>query len=347
MIPLARIISQKGHRVYIGAGEKHAALFRAELPDLSFINFPGFSPGYSRFLPQYFAMLLKSPILLFHIISEHRRLGKIIKEHDIDIVISDNRFGLWNKSVTTVYVTHILRIPLPAPLRIFEIIGVILQRYIINKFDHCIIPDLPGEYNLSGRLSHNIRLPANTRYTGILSRFDVSHSNSGSFDFPHNTIILSGPEPQRGILRMKLVKALENESVTTIILEGQPEKDGPAESKGNIISYPHLASHQLAELLKTSRCIISRSGYTTIMDLVFLKRSAFLIPTPGQTEQEYLAEFLSAKECVRTTKQKEIGSVTDFSSPRLSVPDELISESKKLLDSFLNELLEEMKENQG
>lgn len=209
MIPVARKLNELNNNVFIGAGEKHLALFRVEMPELNLISFPGFSPGYSRHLPQYLFMLLKTPLLLYHIIAEHCRLKKIIRNYKIDIVISDNRFGLWNRNITSVYVTHMLRIPLPKPLRLLESIGMMLHRFVIKNYSMCYIPDLPGELNISGRLSHGVRIPGNARYIGILSRFASGKAEQiNPFQYNHNTVILSGPEPQRSVLKHKLINAL-------------------------------------------------------------------------------------------------------------------------------------------
>lgn len=344
MIPLARQLQERNCRVIIGGGEKHLALFRAELPGLSYINFPGFSPGYSRHLPQYLFLLLKTPLLLYHIISEHFRLKKIIIEHRIDIVISDNRFGLWSNMITSVYVTHILRIPLPPPLKILERIGVALHGWIIRKYTYCIIPDLPGEINLSGRLSHGLKLPGNARYIGILSRFDTKLTQTGEFSFRHNTVILSGPEPQRSMLREKLEKILSQMDIPSVILEGRPERDG-VESKGIIISYAHLSASGMSELLTSSENIITRSGYTSLMDLVHLNCSALLIPTPGQTEQEYLADYMDEKGWFKSIRQKKLSTQLVLPGIKSNWPVSMVEESRFLLDKFLRELLKEKEED--
>jgi hypothetical protein len=294
MIPVASRLMES-NKVFVGAGPRHLALFRSELNGPEYIDFPGFRPRYSRHLPQYLAMLFKTPILLYHIISEHIRLRKIIKKYSISIVISDNRFGLWNKSIKTVYFTHILRIPLPRALRLLEHMGVLLHRFIISRYSFCFIPDLPGDLNLSGRLSHGLKLSPNVRYTGIISRFSIPQKPARNFNFSHYTVILSGPEPQRSILRSGLIHALQERKQITVILEGIPGMNDHPSEKGNFIHYSHLEAPDFAELVKTSEGIISRSGYTTIMDLVTLGRSALLIPTPGQTEQEYLAEYMSSR----------------------------------------------------
>lgn len=343
MIPVARILREKKHNVYIGAGQKHLSLFEAELPGLHLVNFPGFSPRYSKIFPQYLAMLLKSPALLFYIIADHYRLKKIIRQYNIHIVISDNRFGLWNRNVRSAYVTHMPRIPLPAAFRFLEMTGVLLHRYIIEKYSLCFIPDLPGDINFSGRLSHGLRLPSNIVYAGILSRFLLPpDSDPAGFTAPHNTIILSGPEPQRSLFRNKLASVLRHREPVTFILEGRPEKEFTRYRDGNLVSLNHLPTASFAGLIRSSNLIFSRSGYTTIMDLLCLGRSAVLIPTPGQTEQEYLADYLSAKGWFKTVKQEAMDDdraliMQDTSS----FPAGIAEQSLKLLYSALGKLLEE------
>jgi hypothetical protein len=343
MIPVARNLLARNHNIFVGSGEEHSALFRNELPGLSYIEFTGFKPGYSRFIPQYLALLLKMPLLLYHIIMEHYRLKRIVRQYDIDIVISDNRFGLWNSDVTTVYVTHMPLIPFPKKLRFLEFAGAFLHSIIIKKYSFCFIPDLPGELNVSGRLSHGIRLQENTRYIGILSRFNDSDTTQKEdpVTFQHNTVILSGPEPQREILKQKLVALFEYGEIITVFLEGKPGRPGESQRSGNVIAYNHLPEKEMIEVISGSNCIITRSGYTTIMELISLNCNAVLIPTPGQTEQEYLAEYLAGKGWFQTISQSKIKEGIPFPSTDVKWSVEIIKESKTLLNKVLDELLED------
>ena len=246
MIPVARKLREMNFNVIIASGEDHLALFRNELSGVSYLNFKGFKPGYSRHLPQYLYLLFKIPELIYHIIAEHNRLKKIIADNKIDLVISDNRFGLWNEDITTAYVTHMPLIPLPKPLRFLEPVGRYLHRKIIEKYTFCFIPDLPGDTNLTGRLSHGFKLPDNVRFAGILSRFsDIEEAVSDPLKLRHNTVILSGPEPQREILKQKLIVILKDKEPMTLMLEGKPGKRGEIERKGNIAFYNHLPASRM------------------------------------------------------------------------------------------------------
>lgn len=341
MIPVARELQLLGYNVIIGSGEKHMSFFRAELPGLSYIDFGGFSPGFSRYLPQYAAMLFKIPQLIYHIIKEHRRLKNIIRDYKIDIVISDNRFGLWNRDITTVYVTHMPKIPFPRPFRFLEFAGVMLHREIIRRYTLCFIPDLPGEDNLTGRLSHGFKLPGNVRFTGILSRFisEAAPPEEVKEIVIYNTIILSGPEPQRTILKYELASLFKDSGTVSVFLEGRPEIPGEKVMSGNLIYHNHLPAPEMKNLLIQSKSIICRSGYTTIMDLVSLNCSALLIPTPGQTEQEYLAEYLSGKGWFSSIRQRKIKNGI-IPPPKVAIwsSSEIVSKSRVLLKAALDEL---------
>ena len=342
MIPLAEKLRGLNYNIIFGAGEKHLAFLRRELPDLTYINFPGFRPVYSRFLPQYIVLLLEIPVLIYHIISEHLRLKKIITEHAIDIVISDNRFGLWNKKIKTVYITHQPLIPFPRFLSFLEFTGVYIHRRVIRKFTFCFIPDLPGDLNLTGRLSHGVKLPRNARFTGILSRFcGLPAANDSPSPKPGNiTVILSGPEPQRSILEKKLTGILKKKDQSAVILGGRPDRQTGVINTGNIIRYDHLQRQAMKDLISGSGTIISRAGYTTIMELVSLGRSALLIPTPGQTEQEYLARYLTAKGWFSSIPQKKLNESLPFIPEKSEWNNEIMVQSRILLDKALRELSE-------
>ena len=343
MIPIARKLREMNYNVIIASGDEHLALFRNELTGLSYINFKGFKPGYSRYLPQYLFLLFKIPGLIFNIISEHSRLKRIIAEYKIDLVISDNRFGLWNKNITSVYVTHMPLIPLPKPLKFLEPVGVFLHRKIIEKYTFCFIPDMPGDINLTGRLSHGLRLPGNVRFVGILSRFmGTEKTFQDPLKIAHNTVILSGPEPQREIFKQKLIKVLKDKEPMTLMLEGKPAKQGEIKRNGNITFYNHLPASGMKEIIEDSEYIISRSGYTTIMELVSLKCTALIIPTPGQTEQEYLAEYLAEKGWFITMSQNKIKEGISLIPGNVIWEDKINSQSSLLLDEVLKELLEKI-----
>lgn len=342
MVPVARKLLAMGNNVFIGSGENHSEFFRKEVSGLSYIHFPGFRIKYSGWLPQYIVIFFRTPAFIFRCIAEHYRLKKIISEYNIDIVISDSRIGLWNKHISTALVTHMIRIPHPGGLRFLENLGNPLVKNLTGKFKLCLIPDLPGEVNVSGKLSHNVSLPSNARYAGLLSRFvDPGPESSGIRKKYYCTVILSGPEPQKSILRDKLSEILKTADKPSVILEGSPRGEIRRSVKGNITYISHLPTSEFGKLILESENIVTRSGYTTIMELISLRRSALLIPTPGQSEQEYLAEYLAGKGWFKTTSQDNLSHGTDIREIKASLPAQIMPESEKLLNAALSELLEE------
>jgi hypothetical protein len=345
MIPLAIRLRERGFTIIIGTGKKYHRFFAAEIPGIECICLPGFRPGYSSYLPQYLILLAQIPLLVWHSIAENFRLKKIIKKRKIDIVISDNRFGLRSSNIRSVYVTHQIRIPFPEYFRFLEPAGIWLHRQVIRKFSLCIIPDLPGDLNLSGKLSHDVRLPGNTIYTGILSRFTCTEDDkAGPAVDPGGTVVmLSGPEPQRSILEKKLLQLFTDNITKTIFLAGRPDCDDQESDDKRPGYFSHLQGSIMKKILAGSGRIITRPGYTSIMELVSLGKSAILIPTPGQTEQEYLAGLLRDRGWFACLPQKCVGELLP-PVPAYSFPaDEIIRQSSILLETALDRILEDKK----
>jgi hypothetical protein len=338
MVPLALRLQELGNNVFFGSGEEHLTFLKNEVPGAKYILFPGFRIRYSSWLPQYLIILFKSPLLLYHISLEHFRLKKIIREYSIDIVISDSRIGLWNRTIKTVFVTHQLRIPFPKTFRFLEFIGIYFIRSVIRKYTWCFVPDLDGEVNVSGRLSHGILLPENVIYTGLLSRFRNVDFTPGTSS-GRIVVMLSGPEPQKSILKTRITMFLLSKGTEAIILEGKPGATVESGRLKNIVFRSHLSSSETIKQLKESESIISRSGYTTVMELVNLGLTALLIPTPGQTEQEYLAESLSAKGWFRTVSQKELNREIALPLSHKSSAPNVAGMSNALLERALAKLL--------
>lgn len=340
MIPLARLLKERHNNIFVGAGKKLQELFRSDLQGLNYIDFKGFRPRYSKILPQYIVMLLQLPILIYNIVAEHLRLKKVIMKHSIDIVISDNRFGLWNRQIKSIYITHQPLIPFPGKLRSLEWTGVMFHRFFMKKYSACLIPDLPGELNLTGRLTHGMKLHGNTRFIGILSRFNSSSADiDRKLSPPFNTLIITGPEPQRTLLRQKVIDIFKNAALPLVVLEGKPGDATHTEHEKNVISYNHLPADEMKKIITDSSLIIARSGYSTIMELISLNRTALLVPTPGQTEQEYLAKYLSDKGWFTAISQKKLESEPELSVKHEYPGSEIVAESSALLEKALDEIL--------
>ena len=289
-VPIIRRLTDEGNEITIVADGFPLEFLRHEFPELAFIEYSSYPIHYSEGKSQIGAMIRCFPKIIMKIISEHRWLKKLLKAEHFDMIISDNRFGLWNKNVHSVYITHQLMIKMPKGLKFLEPIVWRFHRFFILKYDECWIPDYEGEKNLSGDLAHKYPLPKNAKFIGSLSRFSLLKDIIPKSEY-QTVAVLSGVEPQRSLFEKELIKRFENRAEKTLIVQGKPQKEKQIQTIQNITIVSHLETSELASVLLGAEQIISRSGYSTIMDLDALNclHKAELIPTPGQTEQEYLA----------------------------------------------------------
>src|SRR5678815_787342 len=173
----------------------------------------------------------------------------------------------------------------------------------INRFKECWVPDLIGENNLAGELSHPVNNPGvPVKYIDLLSRFE---KKEGTEIKNRVLFILSGPEPQRTILENKVIDEISHYPGTATVVRGLPSAQSVIPSTGMIKFYNHLSAKEFNEEIEKADWVISRSGYSTIMDLATLQKKSILIPTPGQTEQEYLAKSLWQKKIAFSVEQKQ------------------------------------------
>lgn len=300
-IPIINVLNEHDIEVIIAAEGPVAKLLQNEYPDLSFLPLTGYRIKYSRRNRFFFLkMMLQFPRVLATVLHEKKWLKKMISLHKIDAVISDNRFGLHHANTPCIYVTHQLFIQTGNGF--LNKIAQKINYYFINKFDECWVPDVAGPKNLAGKLSHPGHFPMKpVKYIGILSRFKKSIT-SKKYDL---LVLLSGPEPQRTIFENYLLAQLKNIEGRIVLVRGLPDngnKLNPANK--NLAIHDHLPAAALNELIQQSENIIARCGYSTVMDLLTLKQKAILVPTPGQTEQEYLATYLLENKIFLTCPQE-------------------------------------------
>ena len=299
-IPIIKALLEQGCEVLIAAETDSAELLKKEFPALQFLYLKGYRIKYSRnkiWLP--FKILFQFPKIIRSINNENSWLKAAVKAHNIDAVISDNRFGLYHTEVPCVYITHQLMIE--TGNRFTRWVAQKIHYHYINKYTVCWVPDADGEINLAGKLSHPEKLPrVAVKYTGPLSRFEKITAPK-KYDL---LICLSGPEPQRTIFEDILLNDLQHYSGKALFVRGLPlnKKEKKIQNK-NVAIANHLSALDLNKAIEGADMFIGRCGYTTVMDLVKLQHKAVLIPTPGQKEQEYLAGFLLQQQLFCCIKQ--------------------------------------------
>ncbi|UYQ92893.1 glycosyl transferase family 28 [Chitinophaga horti] len=276
----------------IAAEGKHAALLAQEFPQLTILPLAGYKITYAK-RGVFFGLKIvqQIPKIYRAVANEQAWLRKTVKEHGIDAVISDNRFGLSLPDLPCVFISHQLLIKTPFG-GITERILKKINFFYIRKYTECWVPDFKDEPNLSGELAHLEDMPGNVTYLGCLSRFEKKPNVTQKYDL---LVLISGPEPQRTRLEELIISQIKPLPVKALIVSGKPDQAFRNEIATGITHVSHLNAKELNDAVLASGLVLCRSGYTTLMDLAKLDKKAILVPTPGQTEQEYLGKWLMDK----------------------------------------------------
>lgn len=309
-------------------------LLRQEFPKLKFHELVSYDVHYSRIIPLILSLLFQVPKFLKRIRKEHDQIEKIIQKEKIDLIISDNRFGCWSQQTHSIFITHQVNLQLPWIMKWTYSFVNYFNHQQIKKFGLCWIPD-DSRNRITGELSYRSGL--NARYIGMLSRFEKDSSVQIKYDL---LILLSGPEPQRTLLEQKLMRKLQGTLLKVFFVRGiLGENVLEIESIPNVLCKNHLNTNELSRVIQESKIIISRSGYSTIMDLAKLNKKAIFIPTPGQTEQMYLARQLKSRKIAYCTNidELDINEAVKLSSGYAGFSGEYKND---LLAGAINEVLE-------
>ncbi|MEI8202729.1 MAG: glycosyltransferase [Bacteroidota bacterium] len=319
-VPLLHYYAAKGYQIMVAADGVAYRYFQNDFPDVQLIHLKGFDVKY----PPQDASPLKwiwaiLPGFVKSIFSEHRELKNILREHSIDIIISDNRYGVWNRKTYNVILTHQLNVISPLKIPFADAFSRFISRILVSRFHECWIPDFEGNQNLSGKLSHGLKLPKQAKFIGPLSRFSIINEEVSSEKY-ELLILLSGPEPQRSIFEKTLLEQLKLNPIKTLIVRGLPGNNETIALPSHIRMISHLPTPLLKAALMNSCLVICRSGYSSVMDLFCLKKKAVLVPTPGQTEQEYLAEKLLNEGVFYSISQQNF-SLEEAMNKAIDFPD--------------------------
>lgn len=295
-VPIIESFLENNYKVIVATESPLTEFFQERFPEIEMAFLPGPKITYHHKGSLARKIISQIPRWAVWTIKEKQLLKELVKIHLPFKIISDNRYGIRMKNIPSILITHQLMIKLPTRLHFFEGLLHRIIRQLILRFDECWIPDEEMALGLSGDLSHKYPLPKNAKFIGIQSRFMIQQvENEPLISLPNADIlvILSGPEPQKNILKEQLIRLLLRTNYSVVMITGDPNFPNSETGKNkNLTFFSHLSQNLLKQLIEKTPIIISRSGYSSIMDFWYLQKNAILIPTPGQTEQEYLAQHL-------------------------------------------------------
>jgi hypothetical protein len=302
-IPLIRQFLEHGHLVTVAVSEPHNLLIREAFPDVEILKLEGYKVKYAK-NPRFFPikMALQFPKILLRHFRDRLWIKNLLLNRTFDIIISDNRYAMFHDQAKSIIITHQLEIKTGK-----SALDKLVQGFIykwIERFDECLIPDFEGAENLAGALSHPKTKPdLPLKYLGPLSRFVLSDEKV-VYDL---AILISGPEPQRSLFELQMITQLQDCKKKVLLVRGLPKgKVAMKLNHPNVEVCDHLGEQELNQKILQSQYVVCRSGYSTLMDLYILRKSATIIPTPGQSEQEYLAKHLDGKYGFTSIEQKQL-----------------------------------------
>jgi uncharacterized protein (TIGR00661 family) len=312
-VPVIKQIIKLGHQVVFAGNTNQQKYIRQNFPQLEMLDLEGYNVQYAKtktgLLPKIIAQI---PRLKRCIKKEHLWLQNVIKSHHIDAVISDNRYGLYSSHVPCILMTHQLQIRSGLSSYFDKVLLKIHYRFI-EKFSRCWVVDVPEDEGLSGVLAHPAVFPKiETEYIGLLSQCAGLTEKKKKDDDFIVLVLLSGAEPQRTILSEMLWKKAIKSDKHFIYVEGSDTAIQPPVIPDHISYHKRLSEKELVIAIGAASIVICRSGYSSLMDLLAMGKKAILIPTPGQTEQEYLAKLMHEKKIFMAARQQKFDIQTSI-----------------------------------
>ncbi len=283
-IPIIKALLKNGFMPIIASDGDALLLLKKEFPQLPFYELPAYNIIYSKGKNQKLKLFLQSKKIIKAAKEEQLTIGRIHKKEKLSGIIADNRFGVRLKELPSVYITHQINVLSGSATNISSAI----HQKIMRKFSVCWVPDYTSDFKLSGKLSAITSRKLNIEYIGALSRFKKKKVPK-HYEI---LILLSGPEPQRSLLETKLLNEFKYYDKKVLLVRGIFTTDSLKTNNKNIEVKNHLLTKDLENAINSSKLILCRSGYSTILDMAKLQKKVFFIPTPGQYEQEYLAAHL-------------------------------------------------------
>ena len=307
----------KDNHVILSSNGISSILLRQEFPTLKCIDYPDYAVNYPRnkmmFLPR---MAFQLPNIIIKLIKEYLQTQKVIKNENIDIIISDSRYGVISKGVPTIFIMHQLRFQFSGIFKSIEFLGEWFNFFIFRYYKEIIIPDVKMIPNLTGDLTHYGKISHHSKlhYLGIfcsVSKLNVEEDIDYLFS-------ISGPEIQRTLFEEIILRQIKNIPGKKVVVLGKPDDDRAYDKIKNTAIYNHVNRERQNEFLNRAKFIICRSGYTTVMELVALEKPALMIPTPGQTEQEYLASYYRQTGLFYTANQNGLDLLAELNKIQYS-----------------------------
>ncbi len=282
-IPIIEQFITQNNEVFIACSATQKRIYKDYFTNIEFIDFPEYPLKFKVNGNWTTDILFQLPSLLKFISHEKDLVAQLIVKYDISLIISDQRFGFYSEKIKSVCISHQTNLLVPK----WNVFAPYWNAKLLYKFNELWIPDFKDN-SLAGNLSQSNH--PNHIYIGPISRFSGFQCQEQNTIKREYLAIITGPYPYDKLFFEQVVTFLsKQDKKSTIICSKNFIQKTEIPNHICVIEKPNEST--FIKLLQTSKTIISRSGYSTLMDLYFTGHSAVFIPTPGQFEQKYLAEF--------------------------------------------------------
>ena len=333
-LPVIRKLTKEDNEVTIISNGRSLELLKKELGEvIEYFDIPDYPMLISENSRQFMAKsVVYWPTFISRMESGLQKLKKILENKKYDRIISDARYDMYSRKIPSFFISHQIRIMNPLRIKMFERGSEIFNLFFFKRFCGVIAPDYK-EDNLSGDLSHNLRRIDENKlhYVGILSDFNKKKMKK-DIDY---LISISGPEPQRTMLEEKILPQIDDLKGTIVITLGKTENMDKLSSK-NIETYSFLTKEKREEFLNRAKLVVSRSGYSTILDLAVIGTKALMTPTPGQIEQEYLGQYHNKKGTFFSINQNNLNLKRDVEIAKKTTGVKRKCDVNKTVETIIN-----------
>jgi UDP:flavonoid glycosyltransferase YjiC (YdhE family) len=312
-LPIIQYLQKNGHSLHIASDGLSLQFLKNECPDATFKPLKGYEVNYAdtRLL---LGMIKQGPRILKAVHKENQEIREYIEQHEIDLIISDCRFGCYDPRIPSYLIGHTLQLPLSDPITNFAA-NRTLRRWI-NRFDQCWIPDLQPPHNLSGYLS-DARLNVKKKYIGWLTNL-IPLTEEKKYRL---IAVLSGPEPLRASFEQEIISQLGVIDGQFLVIGGKPDAKPSIPIPSNVAYVPIATREELSGYVSKTEVILGRSGYSSLMDWLLLGKKMIVVPTPSQPEQVFLAQRLEDRNWAVSQSQRKLDIQAGLNMVnRLNVP---------------------------
>mgnify|MGYP000011690009 FL=1 len=318
-IPIIKSLMKENH-VILASNGISTTLLKQEFSSLKCIDYPDYAIKYPKNKMMLIPLIaLQLPSIILKLIKEHLQTQKVINDENIDLIISDSRYGVYSTGVPTYFIIHQLRFQLSGIFKTIEFLGEWFNIFMFRRYEQIIIPDIQSDQNLTGDLTHTGKISNRPKlhYLGVfcsVSKMNIKEDIDYLFS-------VSGPEIQRTLFEEIILDQISHIPGKKVVVLGKPDDKRTYDNIENTEIYSHVNREKQNELLNRAKFVVCRSGYTTVMELVALNKPALMIPTPGQTEQEYLASHYRKTGLFFTANQNgldllaELNKIQNFTQP--------------------------------